>query len=82
MFKPNILDTSSLEALAVSVSKELERLSVELSQPSDYYALDTKYAQPKRIFEGMIVKADGTTWNPGSGAGVYCYRGGAWRFLG
>ena len=29
------------------------------------------YAQPSRIFPGLVVYADGTTWNPGSGEGIY-----------
>ncbi len=32
--------------------------------------------------EGDIVRADGTLWNPGSGAGYYGYHDGAWRYLG
>jgi len=28
------------------------------------------------------VYADGTTWNPGSGAGLYQWRGSAWAFIG
>ncbi len=40
------------------------------------------YAAPARVKEGMIVLADGTTWNPGSGAGFYGYYGGAWHKLG
>ena len=78
MYKPQILKSDSLESLSKSVQAELQRLALEFSQPSDYIALNTLYAAPKRIFDGMIVKADGTTWNPGSGAGVYAYVGSAW----
>lgn len=35
--------------------------------------------EPVKLREGLIVIADGTNWNPGSGAGTYVYRGGAWR---
>ena len=38
--------------------------------------------EPIRPRTGMIVLADGTNWNPGSGAGFYGYRGGAWVKLG
>jgi hypothetical protein len=37
---------------------------------------------PAKPREGMLRQADGTHWNPGSGGGVYNYRGGSWRFLG
>lgn len=82
MFKRQNLDSTSLATLTRSLEVELDRLALQMSQPIEYLALKTLYAQPDRIFEGMIVKADGTTWNPGSGAGIYLYRGGAWRFLG
>lgn len=38
-------------------------------------------AAPPDPVEGMVVWADGTSWNPGSGAGLYEYRGGAWHKL-
>lgn len=33
---------------------------------------------PDKPREGMIVSANGTDWDPGSGAGAYEYKGGAW----
>jgi hypothetical protein len=44
--------------------------------------IDKTYAAPAKPREGDVRLADGTTWNPGSGAGVYCYYGSAWHFLG
>ena len=64
------------------VAQELDRVALSLAQPMDYIALKTLYAAPGRIFDGMTVLADGTTWNPGSGAGVYTYYGAAWNKLG
>lgn len=78
MYQPQPLNAGSLAALVESVEQELQRLSQSLAQPADYAALRTLYAEPGRVFEGMVVKADGTTWNPGSGAGVYARVGGAW----
>ena len=44
--------------------------------------VDGKYGvltvEPQRPQEGDTVNADGTNWNPGSGAGRYTYVGGAW----
>lgn len=37
---------------------------------------------PKNPRNGWIVIADGTGWNPGSGAGYYGFYNGTWRFLG
>lgn len=78
MYRSGNLDASSLEALAGSLRAELGRLALEFAQPSEYLALKTLHAAPKRIFDGMIVKADGTDWNPGAGGGVYVYAGAAW----
>ncbi len=78
MYQVGNVDPTSLAALAESLRTELGKLAMQFSQPSDYLALNTLYAAPKRIFDGMLIKADGTTWNPGGGAGVYVRTGGAW----
>lgn len=52
----------------------------EAEKPSE--RLQELHAEPERLFEGLIVLADGTDWDPGSGVGVYAYIGGAWEFLG
>lgn len=44
--------------------------------------LDKTYAAPNKPRDGDIRYADGTTWNPGSGAGIYQYRTSAWVFIG
>jgi len=44
--------------------------------------LETLYAVPSKLYDGLTVLADGTTWNPGSGQGVYTYYAGAWNYLG
>lgn len=44
--------------------------------------IDKTNAAPVKPREGDIRLADGTHWNPGSGAGVYCYYSAAWHFLG
>lgn len=37
---------------------------------------------PAKPRTGDVVLADGSNWNPGSGAGFYGYYGGAWVKLG
>ena len=37
---------------------------------------------PTTVTEGMLVFADGTNWDPGSGSGFYAYKSGAWSYLG
>lgn len=61
---------------------ELARLAESLNSSNQLLKLTTSYAQPSRVTEGDVVLADGTLFNPGSGAGVYCYYGGSWKRLG
>ena len=63
------------------LSAELNKIAQAMETPDPFISLDTLYAAPKKYREGTIVKA-ASPWNPGSGDGVYCYRGGVWRFLG
>lgn len=59
---------------------EFERIAQALRVTT--VLLDELHVAPSKPRTGMIVLADGGDWNPGSGAGFYGYRGGAWRFLG
>lgn len=40
--------------------------------------LEVLTAEPAQPFDGMIVYADGSNWDPGSGDGYYGYQTGAW----
>lgn len=62
--------------------QELESRVVELERgQQNAFILNKVYASPARVYEGMLAYADGTTWNPGSGLGLYQYRGGSWTFI-
>jgi hypothetical protein len=39
------------------------------------------HTAPDKLVEGMVRVADGTDWDPGSGAGIYLYLGGSWTKL-
>lgn len=62
--------------------RELLAISQAIDAKAPWLILQTLNVAPTKPQEGMIVVADGTNWNPGSGAGAYLYRGAAWRFLG
>lgn len=62
--------------------RELRSIAQAWDQTQQFLLLDTLSVAPTKLREGMVVKADGTHWNPGSGAGFYGYRGGAWHLLG
>lgn len=64
------------------VQQELYKIAQAMDTSDPFITLETLYEYPPKYREGTIFKADGTILNPGSGAGVYCYRGGAWAFLG
>lgn len=57
--------------------EELQAIS-RAAQETTELELRPSAREPEFPREGMIVFADGTNWNPGSGAGEYIYQGGAW----
>jgi hypothetical protein len=79
MFNPPILTGTDVATLRQELQTALQDIAREQAQQNEYYALKPLYAEPKRIIEGMAVVADGTVWNPGSGAGEYIYLNGSWR---
>ena len=62
--------------------KEVNRIAQAMETQDTTLSLDKLYAAPAKYRDGTIARADGTTWNPGSGAGVYCYYSAAWHLLG
>lgn len=64
------------------VWEQLARLETAHNQPRDILTFKELHAEPTRLYTGLTVLADGTDWNPGSGAGVYTYYGSAWHKLG
>jgi len=65
-----------------AVEKEFERVERSLNEPLDVLYLRELYAEPTPLKNGLVAYADGTTWNPGSGRGVYIYKGSTWTLLG
>ncbi len=61
--------------------QELQAISFALSAVQDGQ-LDVTTVAPSKPRDGMLRRADGMGWNPGSGAGVYCFYGAVWHFLG
>ena len=59
--------------------QELQNLQNALTAARPSIILAPVYAEPAKRPEGLVVYADGTTWDPGSGAGTYQWRGGAWQ---
>lgn len=76
MYTPSAVP-ADVKDLVAFLRNELSTIAAQMSNV-DSIVLPTLYAAPKRIVEGMVVKADGTTWNPGSGGGIYARISGAW----
>ena len=72
--------TAELAALAAWAFRELQRISITI-RAVELGHLDKSYAAPVRPRDGDIRYADGTTWNPGTGAGIYWYNGTTWTKL-
>lgn len=70
------------EALNGYLDRELRLIARAMADTVPQVVLATLNVAPSKPRDGMVVMADGTNWNPGSGAGIYGYRGGAWHFLG
>lgn len=73
--------SDEIQALKRFLREELVRVHAALEIVSDGY-LEVTTAAPSKPRNGMLRRADGTNWNPGSGQGVYCYYASAWHFLG
>lgn len=63
------------------LEQELNRIEQALEN-QDIVRLTELHAEPIRPRLGMVVLADGSDWDPGSGAGFYGYYGGVWVKLG
>lgn len=68
--------------IALWAEEQFNDLYDEINTAKDFIRLKQLHVAPIKTFTGMIVLADGTDWDPGSGAGVYVYYGGAWVKLG
>lgn len=76
------VDIREPKAIVRWVFDQFVRLAELLASAEDERILLELHREPPKPREGMIVFADGTDWDPGSGKGFYGYHGGSWNFLG
>lgn len=69
------------EALPAFLTAELRAISGVIQLLAAGH-IDPSYAAPAKLRNGDIRLADGISWNPGSGPGIYAYYGGSWNKLG
>lgn len=79
LYKPNNLpeeyDRFALREELMRIAACLESLEAPTVQ------ITVSNVAPSKPQEGEIRNADGTNWDPGSGAGLYSYESGAWNKL-
>lgn len=65
------------------VRREFEAIRKAATRSEPFLQLDILHAEPEKRQAGMIVYADGTDWDPGSGEGLYrCNSALLWGFIG
>lgn len=75
--RPPLVRSDEANEVAKWALRELEKLQ-HLVEQGSRFQYDVLHVEPTKPREGMQVYADGTDWNPGSGAGLYVYKSGAW----
>lgn len=77
----NIKETLNREG-DINLVDTVRNLIEYLNTGVDFMLLKKLNKEPTKRRNGMVVLADGTNWNPGSGAGFYGYNSGSWVKLG
>ena len=67
--------------VAIYLRQELQSIAEALAEVDEIQVVELN-VEPIRPRNGQIILADGTNFNPGSGAGFYGRSAGAWVFLG
>ena len=76
-YTPSPIPTNFPADVRAWLGDELRRISAALNGV-DNVRLKTQGAEPSKYADGDIVYADGTSWNPGDGEGMYVREAGAW----
>ncbi len=81
IYTPGIppVDPKDLPAFLLQEFNSIRRA---MNEADEFHALTPLAVEPSKQFDGMEVLADGTNWDPGSGAGRYYYLNSAWHFMG
>lgn len=72
---------AQIEQVLDWMRRELETIALEFNSARDTPLNTELHVEPEKPRNGMIVLADGTNWNPGSGRGFYGRVNGAWSKL-
>ncbi|HIJ85921.1 MAG: hypothetical protein HW380_187 [Magnetococcales bacterium] len=72
------LPPSQPEQLGSWVYQELNRIANAAREGKEIVKLVVLHAEPAKCENGNLVYADGSDWNPGSGAGFYGRQNNQW----
>ncbi len=81
VYRPGTPRSEELKDLSNYVREEYDKIATNFSL-FDFAIFKELQEEPKRLIPGLVVLADGTNWNPGSGQGLYIYYGSSWHKLG
>lgn len=81
-YRPGV-PPQSLEPQAILnfLERELGAIARAVNDPG-IAPMQVLNAPPPKPRRGMLVYADGTNWDPGSGEGTYRFNGSVWLFVG
>lgn len=77
---PPVVSDPDAVAVAQWAREELDAIMHRLNQPIAL-TFDEQHHAPEKPRVGLVVYADGTDWNPGSGEGLYVYKSGGWTLI-
>lgn len=82
-YEPQVPQVKSVEELGRYLYSELQELARAFGGV-ETIILPELHVEPAKKVNGHLAYADGVSWNPGSGRGVYRYDSGtgSWHFLG
>lgn len=81
MPRPAPFSDNDFDKLRLYLDKQLSALHHRLDHQV-FLQLPMLSVEPAKVFEGLIVFADGTEWDPGLGKGIYAYYDATWNKLG
>jgi hypothetical protein len=74
-------ENAQMSEIISAIWREFSAVAEAVNGKSEMQSMAPLAVEPAKPRDGMIVYADGTNWNPGSGEGAYERRAGAWAKL-
>lgn len=84
MYRPGFVPQNPAD-LPQYLAQEQTKVLQEFVAPKEYLVMQVNHVAPRVPSDNltaMLAIADGSDWDPGSGAGLYRYQNGSWTFIG